>query len=484
MNKVNMQLKSLGTALALALSSAAAQDIALTGTVTDANGAKLKNAKVILLGRDIVAYTDANGVYKFESVTGIATRGAPAGAAGLSADVPRAEGASLRFGIHDGAQRVRISLYSMSGRLVHEVSDTRLGEGRYRVEPFRSGMAPGDYLARIHIGAARYSVTVPYLEGIASSRPSLRRSSESATTGALAAETGAPALRKISAVVDTISVVMTGYERGERTVESLSGTQDFKLNTLKWTNVSYRSGCGVCILDVRKPASGSKWPVIIHFHGGGMTGGDRTEPFTDPQYKQFGQKYLDHGYMVVMPGYTLAGGNTTVWPRYIRDAAQAAVWVRKNIEAFGGDPNSVFITGFSAGAYLTHMLAIDSTWFQELNYDPKNFAGFISMSGQTRTHDNIRADLKVSDIMKEKPLAMPMGHIHKTTFPWLITVGSLEGGTITSNQDMYNALIKAGSTDLSFAIIPNQPHTCADIADANSPKRDKIFAFVDKYKAK
>jgi hypothetical protein len=130
------------------------------------------------------------------------------------------------------------------------------------------------------------------------------------------------------------------------------------------------------------------------------------------------------------------------------------------------------------------MLAIDTTWFKEQKYDARKFAGFISMSGQTRTHDNIRVDLKVSDIMKERPEAMPMGHIRKTTVPWQITVGGYEGGTIGSNRDLYDALIKAGSTDLYFNIIPNQPHTCADIADAKSPKRDVIFSFVDKYKAK
>ncbi len=73
----------------------------------------------------------------------------------------------------------------------------------------------------------------------------------------------------------------------------------------------------------------------------------------------------------------------------IRDAAQAAIWVRKNIESYGGDPNSVFISGFSAGAYLTHMLAVDSTWFAEACFDPHHFAGFISLSGQTRVQDSL-----------------------------------------------------------------------------------------------
>jgi dienelactone hydrolase len=462
------------TAGLIPLSAQPASGITISGTITDPGGAKLKNAKVTLLGRNLTALTDADGVYTFAGLTTSLGREA------LSADAaPKVQGGNLRFSLHGGDQRVQVTLVTLAGRLAREVADARLDEGEYQVQPFRPGMAAGNYLLRVRIGSASHTLTIPHVDGIAAAQPLLQR---------IGSPQGPASLRKAAAVMDTLSVVAVGFERGIRTVEALSGTQDFKLNALKWANVPYRKAgqpaCGRCIIDVRKPASGGKWPVIIHFHGGGMTGGDRTEPFTDAQYKQFGQKYLDHGLMVVMPGYTLAGGGNTVWPQYIRDAAQAAVWVRENIEAYGGDPNSVFISGFSAGAYLTHMLSIDTTWFKEANFDPRKFAGFISMSGQTRTHDNIRNDLKVGDIMKEKPAAMPMGHIRKTTIPWQITVGGNEGGTIGSNQDMYNALIKAGSTDLFIDIIPGQPHTCADIADANSPKRDKIFAFIDKYKGK
>lgn len=450
-----------------------AQEATLMGTVTDANGAKIKDAKVILLGRNITVLTDANGMYKFAGTTSLGYTEAAAREA-----LPEVRGGSLRFGIQGVTQRVRISLFTLRGGFVREVADARMDAGEYQVNPFTAGMTPGTYMIRVRIGASSRTLAIACLNGSAVSQPRVKK------TGATA---GASGLGKTGAVEDTLSVVALGFERGERLVEALSGTQDFKLNALKWTNVSYRAAgqpaCGQCILDVRKPASGSRWPVLIHLHGGGMTGGDRNEPF-GADYKYFGQKYLDHGLMVVTPGYTLAGGSTTVWPQYIRDAVQASIWVRKNIEAYGGDPNSVFVSGFSAGAYLTHMMAIDSTWFKEARFDPKRFAGFISMSGQTRTHDNIRADLKVADIMKEKPEAMPMGHIRKTAIPWQITVGGDEGGTIASNKDMYDALIKAGSTDLYFDIIPNQPHTCADIADAVSPKRDKLFAFIEKYRAK
>jgi hypothetical protein len=144
----------------------------------------------------------------------------------------------------------------------------------------------------------------------------------------------------------------------------------------------------------------------------------------------------------------------------------------------------VFISGFSAGAYLTHMLAIDSTYLIAQGSNPRKFAGYISCSGQTKQHANIQADLHVSNIMAEKPYAMPMGHLHKTTVPWEIFVGGNEGQTITDNKALFDGLIAKGSTDLYFDIIPNQPHTVGDMGAATSVRRDKFFAFIEKYKAK
>jgi hypothetical protein len=480
----SLALLMLAALLAGRAPALAQSEATLSGTITDPNGNALKDAKVILLGRNVTVTTNAEGKYTFTGASAGVGGKAMERAAMAAGGALKAEGGGLRFAIRGGTQRVRISLFTLEGRLASEVADARLDDGEYQVTPFKPGMAPGNYLARVRIGPQRHILTLSYVGG-AASESGFRKSAPAGSEPA--GSDRSPALRKTGAVVDTLSVIAVGFERGERLVEALSGTQDFKLNALKYVNIQYKTGNlnaaekSACVLDIRIPKTGSKWPVVLHFHGGGMTGGDRNEAFT-ASYNYFGQKFLDAGIIEVSPGYRLIGQGT--WPDYIRDAVQASIWIRKNIEAYGGDPHSVFLSGFSAGAYLTHMMAIDTTWFGEAKFDPRKFAGFVSLSGQTRQHDNIRADLKVSDIMKEKPYAMPMGHIRKTAIPWQIFVGGLEGGTVTDNQTMYNELIKAGSTDLYFDIIPNQPHTVGDMAAADSPKRDKFFAFINKYKGK
>jgi dienelactone hydrolase len=383
-------------------------------------------------------------------------------AAAVAAAAPRWLDGSIAFEVDAASRRVTVDVHDLSGRLAARAFAGDLPAGKWQIAPFLgagAGLAPGAYMARVRIGNAAYTLAIARMGGAALGWAGARPFTEAGN---------GTALRKAAAVTDTLEVVALGFERGARQVQAFAGTEDFKLNAVKYTNILYKSGTlnnaekSACILDIHMPGKPTaKMPVVIHFHGGGMTGGDRNEAFGN-DYAHFGDKFLAAG--------------------YIRDAAQAAIWARKNIEAYGGDPHSVFITGFSAGAYLTHMLAIDSTWWNEIKYDPKHFAGFVSLSGQTRQHANIQADLKVSNIMNEKPYAMAMGHIHKTTMPWQIFVGGNEGGTVTDNQALFDALKKAGSTDLYFDIIAGQPHTVGDMAAAVSPKRDKFFAFIEKYK--
>ena len=462
-------------------------EVDISGTVTDLSGAPLKNAKVILFNQNLTAITDANGKYSLKAQS---TSIRPSAGYGLQASSAAWSGNGLVLGVGEARADVQVSLFALGGQKIAEVLRTSLDHGNYRIDPFAGRNTSGIFFLQVRIAGWNRILKINNLAdaGRSLSSPASSYSTWQNSSGAASNS----ALRKIAvAVNDTLSVVAMGYDRGERVVDALTGTQDFKLGAVKLANVLYKTGANLtaaekssCILDIHKPATaaanGKGWPVVIHLHGGGMTGGSRNEGF-DNSYNHFGDKFLAAGILEVTPGYRLVGSGGT-WPDYIRDAAAAAVWVRKNIEPYGGDPNSVFITGFSAGAYLTHMLAIDTTWFGELHFDPHQFAGFVSMSGQTKTHGTIQSDLKVNNIMAEKPYAMPMGHIHKVDLPWQIFVGGDEGNTITDNKAMFDALIAAGSAKLTMDVIPNQPHTCSDLADAVSPKREKFLAFINKYK--
>jgi triacylglycerol lipase len=103
-------------------------------------------------------------------------------------------------------------------------------------------------------------------------------------------------------------------------------------------------------LDVHtasESAAGTPAPVVVFVHGGGFTGGDKHFPGT-PRYDLFGAWAVRHGYVGVTMTYRLAPGHK--WPSGAEDVAAAVAWIRRNIAAYGGDPDRTVVAGNSAGA--------------------------------------------------------------------------------------------------------------------------------------
>lgn len=113
-------------------------------------------------------------------------------------------------------------------------------------------------------------------------------------------------------------------------------------------------------LDVMTSGKGGKKPVLIYVHGGGYTGGDKA-PIEDgarvPFYDNIMVWAADHGMVGVNMNYELAP--KAQYPAVQQDIAKVIAWTKANIAKSGGDPQRIFLMGFSAGgghvaAYLSH----------------------------------------------------------------------------------------------------------------------------------
>ena len=98
-----------------------------------------------------------------------------------------------------------------------------------------------------------------------------------------------------------------------------------------------------------------KLPVIIYIHGGSFTGGCGHEKhFDEPVWASKGVIGVTINYRLgplgfaVLPELKAEAGCTGNYGLY--DQLTAIKWVRRNIEAFGGDSNNITIMGQSAGA--------------------------------------------------------------------------------------------------------------------------------------
>lgn len=96
--------------------------------------------------------------------------------------------------------------------------------------------------------------------------------------------------------------------------------------------------------------------MIVWFHGGGITAGDKGSKDTTAVVTRMAQD----GFLVASVNYRLSPKAT--YPAYLEDAAAAVAWVLKNAADHGGDPKKVFVAGHSAGGYLTTMLALDERY--------------------------------------------------------------------------------------------------------------------------
>lgn len=119
------------------------------------------------------------------------------------------------------------------------------------------------------------------------------------------------------------------------------------------SNLSYGTNGRRNVLDVViGPAhtSGSM-PVLIHFHGGAWSAGDRNQ-----QAKPLLNHMARRGWVCFDATYRLGPANRG--PDWIIDALQAIAWVRSHAAEYGGDPDRIAITGGSAGGHLAALAAL------------------------------------------------------------------------------------------------------------------------------
>lgn len=156
-------------------------------------------------------------------------------------------------------------------------------------------------------------------------------------------------------------------------------------------------------------------PVVVWFHGGGLTRGKAKIP----------AELKDTEYVIVAPEYRLLP--TVEIDSCIDDAAKAVSWVFKNIKDYGGDPSKIFVSGHSAGGYLASMIGFDKSRLARYDIDADSIAGLIPFSGQAITHYEWR---KIHDNMP--PLVpkidnwAPLYHIRPDAPPYIMISGDRE----------------------------------------------------------
>lgn len=197
----------------------------------------------------------------------------------------------------------------------------------------------------------------------------------------------------------------------------LIASADTGYNTLR--DISYTDNIDEyslsrCKLDIYHPTSGSDLPVVVWFHGGGLTGGEKHIP----------EQLKNSGVIVVAPNYRLIP-NVDV-DKCIDDAAAAVAWTFKNIHKYNGSTQKIIVAGHSAGGYLTSMVGLEKKWLEKYGIDADSIAALIPYSGQVITHFSHRKKLGIKELQPSVDAYAPLFHVRPDAPPYIIITGDRE----------------------------------------------------------
>lgn len=166
-----------------------------------------------------------------------------------------------------------------------------------------------------------------------------------------------------------------------------------------------------CVLDIYYPETGKGFATLVWFHGGGLEKGN----------KDLLDGFRRQGFAVVSVNYRLFP--QCKCPDYIEDAAMAVAWTFENIEKYGGNKNQIYVSGHSAGGYLTLMVTLAKEYMEKYGADADKIAKAYPVSGQTVTHYTIRKERGLPDGLPVIDEYAPMTHAGRGGAPLVLISG-------------------------------------------------------------
>jgi len=207
-----------------------------------------------------------------------------------------------------------------------------------------------------------------------------------------------------------------------------------------------------CKLDLYLP-EGEGFPVVVWFHGGGLQAGQK-DGATDVRVAR---RFVEGGVGCVNVNYRLSP--RAKFPAYVEDAAAAVAWVARNIDKYGGDPSELFVSGHSAGGYLTAILGVDPQYLAACGMTPDRLRGLMPVSGQMSTHTTIQGERGEVSESRIVDAAAPLDHVANLGPPILIVAGTQDAPDREQvNRDYARALIDAGHPDVTLLVVPGRTH--------------------------
>ena len=208
-------------------------------------------------------------------------------------------------------------------------------------------------------------------------------------------------------------------------------------------------------LDLYLPEGRPNGPVIVSYYGNQLMGGDKSED------AYIGQRFASAGFVTAVVNYRLSPGVSH--PAYVQDAAASFAWVKRHIREYGGDPDRVFVIGYSAGGYLAALLSTDPRYLAAHNLTPRDIRGTVPVRAFYWVERRGVAPDRDKSVWGMDPSvwvdASPAHHLQAGAPPMLILYADRdEDWRRQQNVEVEAAMKVAGHTNVEIAMIHDRTH--------------------------
>jgi len=200
-------------------------------------------------------------------------------------------------------------------------------------------------------------------------------------------------------------------------------------------------------------------PVVIFIHGGSWQKGDKEG------YGFVGRSLAQAGYVTAVIEYRLAPKN--IYPDYINDSVSAISWVYQNIAEYGGNPNTLFVMGHSAGAFNAVTAVDDERYWKNSHVPTSAIKAVIGLAGPY-SYDFRKFDSKIafpSNLLPED--VMPDSHVRPNAPPHLLLIAEKDDLVGIKNMLKMKRGLELANVAVETGVVPKVNHITMIIAMAS-----------------
>jgi len=255
----------------------------------------------------------------------------------------------------------------------------------------------------------------------------------------------------VSCTIDTGNIQTGTMHKG--TVHELKISEGLTFNFEVIKDVEYSRHADISLLaDIYVPSGLGPYPGILLIHGGGWSGGYRT------QMNGFAERLAKNGFAVVNIDYRLAP--TYQFPAQIDDCEEAVRWMRKKSATYKINPDKIGAWGYSAGAHLAALLGTRNEGAPNAPKGSERIQAVVGGAGPydlTKDPDDPSILKFLGNTIEENPeifrSASPVFHVNTLSPPMFLYHGTWDRIVdLERTTEMKTALDQAGVENQMYLV--------------------------------